>query len=97
MDTRLLKHYERELAFMRDMGAEFAEAYPKIASRLGMDGLAASASFCLQAAREADRRAQERAMVEAIRDEEMVEMGRRYAREQDLTELSLRIEKERGE
>lgn len=39
MDTRLLSHYEAELAFMRDMGAEFAEAYPKIAARLGMEGL----------------------------------------------------------
>ena len=39
MDTRLLKHYENELAFMRDMGAEFAQAYPKIASRLGIDGV----------------------------------------------------------
>ncbi len=39
MDTRLLSHYERELAFMRDMGAEFATAFPKIASRLGMEGI----------------------------------------------------------
>ena len=39
MDTRLLAHYESELAFLRDMGAEFAQAYPKIASRLGMEGL----------------------------------------------------------
>ncbi|MEM7440310.1 MAG: type VI secretion system baseplate subunit TssF [Pseudomonadota bacterium] len=39
MDTRLLKHYETELGFIREMGAEFAEAYPKIASRLGMDGI----------------------------------------------------------
>ncbi len=39
MDTRLLRHYENELAFMRDMGAEFAQAYPKIASRLGMEGV----------------------------------------------------------
>lgn len=39
MDTRLLRHYENELAFMRDMGAEFADAYPKIASRLGMEGI----------------------------------------------------------
>lgn len=38
MDTRLLKHYEGELAFLREMGAEFAQAYPKIAARLGMDG-----------------------------------------------------------
>lgn len=39
MDTRLLRHYETELAFLREMGAEFAKTYPKIASRLGMDGL----------------------------------------------------------
>jgi type VI secretion system protein ImpG len=39
MDTRLLKHYEAELAYLREMGAEFAESYPKIASRLGMDGV----------------------------------------------------------
>lgn len=39
MDTRLLKHYETELAFLRDMGGEFASAYPKIASRLGMEGI----------------------------------------------------------
>ena len=36
MDARLLKHYESELGFIREMGAEFAEAYPKIASRLGI-------------------------------------------------------------
>lgn len=39
MDTRLLRHYESELAYLREMGAEFAEAFPKIAGRLGMDGL----------------------------------------------------------
>ena len=39
MDTRLLSHYETELAFLRDMGAEFAQAYPKIAARLGMEGM----------------------------------------------------------
>ena len=39
MDTRLMKHYEAELMYLRDMGAEFAEAYPKIASRLGMEGV----------------------------------------------------------
>ncbi|MEX0284434.1 MAG: type VI secretion system baseplate subunit TssF [Paracoccaceae bacterium] len=39
MDTRLLRHYENELAFLQDMGAEFAEAFPKIASRLGMEGV----------------------------------------------------------
>ncbi len=39
MDTRLVKHYESELMYLRDMGGEFAAAYPKIASRLGMDGV----------------------------------------------------------
>jgi len=39
VDTRLLEHYENELNYLRDMGAEFAEAYPKIASRLGMEGV----------------------------------------------------------
>ncbi|MDX8346882.1 type VI secretion system baseplate subunit TssF [Cognatiyoonia sp. IB215446] len=39
MDTRLLKHYEQELTFMREMGSEFASTYPKIAGRLGMDQL----------------------------------------------------------
>ncbi len=39
MDTRLLAHYESELAFLRDMGAEFAASYPKIASRLGLEGM----------------------------------------------------------
>ncbi len=39
MDTRLLRHYENELAFLQDMGAEFATAFPKIASRLGMEGV----------------------------------------------------------
>jgi type VI secretion system protein ImpG len=39
MDTRLLKHYEQELGFIREMGKEFATAYPKIAGRLGMGQL----------------------------------------------------------
>lgn len=39
MDTRLMKHYETELIYLRDMGAEFAAAYPKIAGRLGMEGV----------------------------------------------------------
>ena len=38
MDSRLLRYYENELAYMREMGAEFARAYPKIAARLGMEG-----------------------------------------------------------
>ena len=39
MDTRLLSHYENELSYLREMGAEFAESHPKIASRLGMEGI----------------------------------------------------------
>ncbi len=39
MDTRLLRHYEAELSYIKEMGAEFAEAYPKIAARLGLDGM----------------------------------------------------------
>ena len=39
MDPRLLEHYNRELQFVREMGAEFAQAYPRIAARLGIDGL----------------------------------------------------------
>lgn len=34
MRDDLLLYYERELTFLRQMGAEFAEKYPKIASRL---------------------------------------------------------------
>ena len=34
MRDDLLTYYERELAYLRHMGAEFAEKYPKIASRL---------------------------------------------------------------
>lgn len=39
MDPRLLRHYNIELQHLREMGAEFAEQFPKIATRLGMDGL----------------------------------------------------------
>src|SRR5437870_3345468 len=34
MPDDLLTYYERELAFLRQVGAEFAGKYPKIASRL---------------------------------------------------------------
>ncbi len=37
MRDELLGHYERELVFLRKMGAEFARKYPKIASRLLLD------------------------------------------------------------
>src|SRR5262249_46061778 len=39
MDPRLLRYYERELQFVREMGAEYAAEYPKIASRLTLQGL----------------------------------------------------------
>ncbi len=37
MRDELLGYYERELVFLRKMGAEFARRYPKIASRLLLD------------------------------------------------------------
>lgn len=37
MDPRLLRYYNDELKFMREMGGEFARRYPKIAARLGLD------------------------------------------------------------
>ena len=39
MDPRLLKYYNRELQHVREMGAEFAEEFPKIAGRLGLEHL----------------------------------------------------------
>ncbi len=37
MDPRLLRLYSDELAHVRDMGAEFARQFPRVASRLGME------------------------------------------------------------
>ena len=37
MSDELLPYYNRELAFLRRLGAEFAEAHPKIAGRLHLD------------------------------------------------------------
>jgi type VI secretion system protein ImpG len=37
MDPRLLRYYNQELQFMREMGAEFAREFPKIAGRLGLE------------------------------------------------------------
>lgn len=39
MDPRLLRYYERELHFVREMGAEYAREFPKIAARLSLAGL----------------------------------------------------------
>ncbi len=38
MDPRLLRYYNQELQYMRDMGGEFAREFPKIAARLSLDG-----------------------------------------------------------
>ncbi|HEU4566263.1 MAG TPA: type VI secretion system baseplate subunit TssF, partial [Gemmatimonadaceae bacterium] len=37
MRDELLYYYERELTFLRRMGAEFAQAYPKVAGRLQLE------------------------------------------------------------
>lgn len=37
MDPRLLGHYNRELQHVREMGAEFAREFPKVAGRLGLE------------------------------------------------------------
>ncbi len=39
MDPRLLRYYNQELRYLRELGGEFAREFPKIAARLGMDGL----------------------------------------------------------
>lgn len=36
MNPELLHYYNRELAYLRELGAEFAQAYPKVAARLGV-------------------------------------------------------------
>lgn len=38
MDARLLDYYNRELGYLRELGAEFAEAFPTAAGHLGMQG-----------------------------------------------------------
>ena len=39
MDPRLLRYYDQELRHVREMGAEFAAQFPKVAARLGMHGI----------------------------------------------------------
>jgi type VI secretion system protein ImpG len=39
VDSRLLRIYNDELAYLRDIGAEFAREFPKVARRLSMDGV----------------------------------------------------------
>lgn len=42
MDPRLLKLYNRELQHVREVGAEFANEFPKIAARLGLESFECS-------------------------------------------------------
>ena len=42
MDPRLLRYYDRELRHAREMGAEFAQEFPKVAARLGINGIEVS-------------------------------------------------------
>ncbi|RKP49399.1 type VI secretion system baseplate subunit TssF [Trinickia fusca] len=37
MNASLLKYYNQELQYLREMGGEFAAAYPKVAGRLGLE------------------------------------------------------------
>lgn len=39
MDDKQLEYYNRELIYLREMGAEFAQRYPKVAGRLGIQGI----------------------------------------------------------
>lgn len=39
MDQRFLDAYNRELTYLREMGREFAQEYPKVAAKLSLDNL----------------------------------------------------------
>ena len=39
MDPRLLDAYNRELTYLREMGREFAQEYPKVAAKLSLDNV----------------------------------------------------------
>ena len=45
MDRRLLRYYDLELQHLRNMGVEFAREFPRIAGRLGMEGLTCADPF----------------------------------------------------
>jgi type VI secretion system protein ImpG len=59
MDPQLLDYYNQELTYMREAAGEFAELHPKIARRLGMQGVEVAdpyverliESFCFMSAR----------------------------------------------
>ena len=37
MNPELIRYYSQELQHVREMGGEFAKAYPKVAARLGLE------------------------------------------------------------
>jgi type VI secretion system protein ImpG len=39
MNPRQLEYYNRELTYLRELGAEFSKQYPKVAGRLSMQGI----------------------------------------------------------
>lgn len=39
MNQKMLEYYNKELTYLREAGADFAEHYPKVASRLAMNGI----------------------------------------------------------
>ena len=39
MNPKLLRYYSQELQHLREVGGEFATEFPKIAGRLGMEGM----------------------------------------------------------
>lgn len=59
MNPKLLDYFNQELSYMREMSGEFSRAHPKIAKRLGMQGIEVAdpyverliESFCLLSAR----------------------------------------------
>ena len=51
MDPRLLRLYSDELSHLREVGAEFAREFPKIAARLGVEGMEVHRSLCRAPAR----------------------------------------------
>src|SRR5260370_35156575 len=59
MDPQFLDYYSRELTYIREMAGEFAAQHPKIARRLGMQGIEVAdpyverliEAFCFMSAR----------------------------------------------
>ena len=45
MEAQFLDHYNRELGYLRELGSEFAQEYPAVAGRLGIDEFSCSDPF----------------------------------------------------